>query len=103
MCLQVSDGRCPLRVKKQTFAVQNGMSALPPKADIGRSLSKLWLCPTLSRHIPIPGVVAPAKSLHSPALYNSPMFMVVVQTYASRTSRHDDAISPNHPGNLPKR
>ena len=28
--------------QKQTFAVQNGMSALPPKADI-RVKSRLWL------------------------------------------------------------
>ena len=26
--------RCPLWVHKRTFAVQKGMSALPPKADI---------------------------------------------------------------------
>ena len=29
--------------QKQTFAVQNGMSALPPKADIGQSLGKCAL------------------------------------------------------------
>src|SRR5215831_5770412 len=55
---------------------QNDMSALPPRADmcgakadvcfgpiadISRSLSNLlWLCQMTSRHIPIPGVGAPA-------------------------------------------
>jgi hypothetical protein len=36
------------------------------EADIGQSLSNLWLCPMSSPHIPIPGVGAPVKSLHSP-------------------------------------
>jgi hypothetical protein len=29
---------CPLYSQKQTYAVQNGMSALPPKADISVSI-----------------------------------------------------------------
>ena len=36
------------------------------KVDIGRSVSNLWFCQLSSPHIPIPGVDAPVKSLHSP-------------------------------------
>jgi hypothetical protein len=39
--------------QKQTFAVQNGMSALPPKADMGAILLGPWQVHFLNRPVTV--------------------------------------------------
>src|SRR5262249_22762988 len=61
-------GTCPLSRSllgvKRTWCFALHMSAFDPKRT-SVLLSNLWLCQLSSSHIPIPGVDAPAKSLHS--------------------------------------